>query len=326
MPRVSVIVPNYNHAAYLAQRIDSILAQTYRDFELIVLDDASTDDSIQVIDRYVRTTAMRFYRNASNSGSPFIQWNLGVEYATGEYIWIAESDDFAAPTFLAELVPLLDAHQRVSFAYCQSWRVNPAGEKIGTMLDLWDPELEPTRWTQAYTNNGRDESGRFLLRKNTVPNASAAVFRRDVYRQVGGAPTDMRLCGDWLTWARLMVAGEVAFSPTCLNFFRHHPASVRASTSWQRHLTERWRVQSFILSEGRVPPTLRRTVTRQIVREIFDQVLPSAAGERLATLSSCLQAAGPILLRSPFTAAASVVRRMSAAAARRISGHPPVLR
>jgi glycosyltransferase involved in cell wall biosynthesis len=110
--KVSVIIPNYNHAEYLKQRIDSILNQTYKDFELIILDDCSTDNSREIIDDY--TSHFPFitsYYNDINSGSPFTQWDSGVKKAKGEFIWIAESDDFAEADFLEKTNAILDKMQ-----------------------------------------------------------------------------------------------------------------------------------------------------------------------------------------------------------------------
>ena len=100
MPTVSVVVPNYNHGRFLPQRIDSILGQTFQDFELILLDDCSTDNSRMILSSYAGDPRVRIEFNSANSGSPFKQWNKGVRLARGEYVWIAESDDYAEPRFL----------------------------------------------------------------------------------------------------------------------------------------------------------------------------------------------------------------------------------
>ena len=97
MPRVTVVTPNYNHAKYLPERIDSILAQTFQDFELLILEDASTDNSREVIESYTGHQNVRAAFNKENNGSPFKQWNLGLSQAKGEYVWFAESDDYADP-------------------------------------------------------------------------------------------------------------------------------------------------------------------------------------------------------------------------------------
>jgi glycosyltransferase involved in cell wall biosynthesis len=117
-PKVSVIVPNYNHARFLRRRIDSILAQTFKDFELILLDDDSTDESLTILRDYAGEPGIRLESNTVNSGSPFNQWNKGVRLARGRYIWIAESDDYADPRLLERLVRLLDENSAIGLAYC----------------------------------------------------------------------------------------------------------------------------------------------------------------------------------------------------------------
>src|SRR5690348_1753899 len=95
MPKVSVIIPNYNHAQYLNQRIDSVLKQTYSDFEVIILDDYSIDNSRDIIEQYrTNKKVSAIIYNEINSGNPFQQWDKGIQLAQGEYIWFAESDDW----------------------------------------------------------------------------------------------------------------------------------------------------------------------------------------------------------------------------------------
>src|ERR1700752_894581 len=103
MPKVSVVVPNYNHARFLQKRIESILRQSYQDFELILLDDCSTDDSQAILSQYAGDARVRLEFNPVNSGSTFKQWNKGVGLARGKYVWIAESDDYAAKMLLGRI-------------------------------------------------------------------------------------------------------------------------------------------------------------------------------------------------------------------------------
>src|SRR5579859_5558884 len=118
MPKVSVVIPNYNHARFLRKRIDSVLQQTFQDFELILLDDCSTDDSRSILSSYAADPRVRLEFNEANSGSPFRQWNKGVRLALGKYIWIAESDDYADTRLLERLVPVLDDDSKIAFVYC----------------------------------------------------------------------------------------------------------------------------------------------------------------------------------------------------------------
>lgn len=113
---VSIILPNYNHAQYLQERLDSLFNQTHQDFEVIILDDASTDGSQNILTPYKdHPKVTHFIINEKNTGSPFKQWEKGITLATGEYIWIAESDDFCDINFLeSQLQHLGDAHAVVS--------------------------------------------------------------------------------------------------------------------------------------------------------------------------------------------------------------------
>src|SRR5262249_50761135 len=105
-PRVTCIIPNYNHARFLPQRIDSVLAQTYENLEILILDDCSTDDSRAVIEDYARAhpSRIRYDFNTKNSGGVFHQWRKGITAAGGELIWICESDDFCEPGFLERCI------------------------------------------------------------------------------------------------------------------------------------------------------------------------------------------------------------------------------
>ena len=132
MPTVSVIVPNYNHAAFLEQRIDSVLNQTFQDFEIILIDDCSTDDSVDFLNKFKNHPKVsHFILNEKNSGSPFGQWQRGIELAVGNYIWIAESDDFAEVDFLEKTVSVLNAKPSTVLAYSDSRIIDENGKELG---------------------------------------------------------------------------------------------------------------------------------------------------------------------------------------------------
>src|SRR2546430_11315204 len=150
MPAVSVIVPNYNHARFLRRRIDTVLGQTFLDFELILLDDCSTDNSRDILTAYADDSRVRIEFNAKNSGSTFKQWNKGVRLAKGKYVWIAESDDYADEQLLERLVGVLEEEPEVTFAYCRSWRIAANGEPNG-YADWYLADLEPpARWAADF--------------------------------------------------------------------------------------------------------------------------------------------------------------------------------
>ena len=243
IPAVSVIVPNYNHARFLPQRLDSILAQTFKDYELIVLDDASSDDSREVLARYAKQAPMRLVINEKNSGSPFIQWRRGAELAAGKYLWIAESDDYADPRLLEVLVSEMHRDPNVGLAYCQSFIVDERGQLSGS----WDYNSD--RWNRSFVNHGRDAVARYLVQGNRIPNASAVLVRKDLLLQASRHVEWMRLCGDWLTWSRVLMRTDVAFVAEHLNYFRCHGRSVRDTTKLALRYAEEFCVRGYICSQ-----------------------------------------------------------------------------
>ena len=261
MPRVSVIIPNYNHARYLERRIRSVLEQTFQDFELLLLDDASTDNSLQILRSFLDDPRVSLHVNARNSGSPFPQWNQGVNLATAPLIWIAEADDDADPRLLETLVRSFDKDPNLVLAYAQSATIDESGTPLGTMTD-WTRELDASRWLSDYTCDGREECTKWLIRKNTIPNASAVLFRREAYLQAGSAPAHMRVCGDWHTWARVLQQGRLAFSATPFNQFRQHGTAVRATVSQQAVFEESLAVRQCLTSLNPSLCALAATLTR----------------------------------------------------------------
>ncbi|MEO3703110.1 glycosyltransferase family 2 protein [Acinetobacter ursingii] len=233
-PLVSVVVPSYNHEKFLKERIDSIVNQTFQDFELIILDDLSPDNSREIIERYrTHPKVSKIVYNEKNSGSTFFQWNKAIfELAQGEFIWIAESDDVAESNFLETLVPVLKNDQEIVLAYCQSARMDSEGKITGSWKDWTDTLPEGKIFEHSFTMDGYEYIEKYLIHKNTVPNASAVLFKKDAYKKVGGAEKNQKTTGDWHLWIKIIMNGKVYFSASELNKFRYHEKSViaRATT------------------------------------------------------------------------------------------------
>ncbi len=224
-PRVSVIVPNYNHAPFLRQRLLSLINQSYQDFELIVLDDASSDDSLAVIRECLADYPHRLVVNEHNSGSTFRQWDRGVSLAIGEFVWIAESDDVAEVTFLERLVAALDQGE-AAYAYCQSLCINEESTVFGTIKG-WTDDYSPHLWASDFLVDGNFFCVSFMAIKCVIPNASAVLFRRNLYLSPFSIMGGMELIGDYLLWAELAMNRQVAYVASPLNRFRFHSGTVR---------------------------------------------------------------------------------------------------
>jgi glycosyltransferase involved in cell wall biosynthesis len=268
-PKVSVIIPNYNYARYLPTRYKSILEQTYRDFEIIFLDDASTDNSRELfLDQFSRTTAKHIF-NTVNSGSPFKQWNSGVNIARGSYVWIAEADDFCDARFLENLITILDTNQDISLAYCQSRPVDIMGSSIGNYTYAeYTRDLDKKRWDSDFIASGIEEVQRFLVLKNTIPNVSAVLFRKEAYLKAGGAETSMRLCGDWLTYCRILRKGQISYCAKLLNYHRQHPKKVTDNSILNLvYFKEFLAVQQYIFQNFHVDEGVKRKAFHRFMGE-----------------------------------------------------------
>lgn len=246
-PRVSVIIPNYNHSKYLSQRIESVLNQTYKDIDIIILDDCSTDDSRAVISEYARRDSrIRTVFNTENSGSTFRQWRKGLGLTTGKYVWIAESDDYADEYFLETLVSRLEADATVGLAYANSWYVYEDTGNIQQNPEFYE-SLDATLWTRDFVLDGRALVAKYMARLNIIPNASAVVLRRAVVEQVPLPDGSWKLVGDWLYWTSLMAVCRVAYVAEPLNYFRFHRNNVRSASYFNgASLLETLRLQKLL--------------------------------------------------------------------------------
>ena len=217
-PLVSVIIPNYNYAHFIPQRIGTVLGQTYRDIELIILDDASTDNSREAIEKYRGEDRVRhIVFNTSNSGSTFKQWEKGFQLAKGEYIWIAECDDYSDPSFLEQLMKVLEKDPDIKIAFSNSYWVTPESTFINKDYTIASP-------VKVY--QGKDFVKKHLLKENYIYNASMAVFRKDALASVDKSFKDYRSCGDKVFWGSIAEKGKVAFVCKPLNYFRIHSGKV----------------------------------------------------------------------------------------------------
>lgn len=227
MIKVSVIVPCFNHASFLKQRLDSIFNQTYKSFEVILLDDASTDGSEVILESYKdHPKVAQLVINSQNSGSPFKQWQKGINLAKGEYIWIAESDDYCEPTFLEDLLEAIN--DKIGICYSQSIDVDEKGKKLLSRID-YTKEFNPNIWEDNFEISGITFIEKYLLVKNVIPNASAVLFKRALVNEslCFEELLKMKMCGDWFFWLQVAEQTDVAFVSKPLNYFRMHSAISR---------------------------------------------------------------------------------------------------
>ena len=240
MKKVSIIMPNYNHAPFLRERLDSIFAQDYANKEVILLDDASTDESKTVINEYaVRPEVKHVILNDANSGNTFIQWEKGLSLATGDYIWIAESDDVADSRLVSRLVGVLEqSDAMIAFAHSE-WI-----DEVGMII----PRNYDKQWSKDFVMDGVSFIKKYLLGYSHICNASAVLFRRSA---LGGV--DMQhvqqysASGDRLFWISIALQGKVAYVADALNRFRQHTNKVSGGAEYEgRNIIQDYSIYSSV--------------------------------------------------------------------------------
>jgi len=253
-PKISAIVPNYNHAKFLPQRIASILAQTYDNIEIIILDDASTDDSRHIIQAYCNRypDRIRCILNDKNSGGVFYQWQRGVEASTGDLIWICESDDFCEPDFIENLYASF-RDMSVMIAFGRILYVDQDGN-FTEGLDEYREGAEAGIWSQYLVRPAAEWFANGFGVNNVIANVGGCLFRRfEIRPEIWHEAKRYRVAGDWLLYTELAGGGQIAWNPRAISYFRRHGSNTSAAgfskpdfyqelERFMLHLRRRWNV------------------------------------------------------------------------------------
>ena len=261
LPSVTVAVPNYNYAAYLRERLNSVFDQTHPIEEVIVLDDASTDESVEVIEEMAqeRSRDLTLIINETNSGSVFKQWSRAVEAARGEFIWLAEADDRADPQFLAQILALMKQDPAIRFGFCDSQSVDGEGKPVYDSYKPYFATLEPDALRRNEIFDGLGFVSRFLSVKNVILNVSSVVWRREALARAlevcEGDLQRFRMAGDWRLYLEALAApgARVAYVAAPLNIHRRHAASVTHSLNAQSHIDEVADIHRWLQDRGATP-------------------------------------------------------------------------
>jgi glycosyltransferase involved in cell wall biosynthesis len=261
VPFLSVTVLNYNYAHYLPICLDSILAQTMQDFELIIINDRSTDNSLEVIKRYVHDPRIRLIDHAQNMG--FVASLIeGSEASTGDYISVISADDYVlSATAFAQARAVLEPHPDVVLCYSAWQEVDDAGQ---------------AHWTRRaadadYVRNGVDQFRQQILTSYILH--SGAIMKRSAYQQAEGYDARCHYAVDNNMWLVMCTLGQVAYINDPHYAYRAHAANMSNS-----------------------PDALKRTIEEMVlgidtaVERFSDKELPDKRAIRRRGLQSALLA------------------------------------
>ena len=226
-PAVSVIVPNYNHAAFLPGRLKSIVDQNYPNLELIILDDCSVDGSVAVIEEFHKSYAgdCKVFLNPVNSGSVFSQWQKGLAAATSELIWICESDDICDAHFLKEILYVFsDPSVKIAFGNIQ---FIDADDAIIPGMDHLRESAEPGIWGEVKIMPAAKWFTGPLAVRNLIANVGGAIFRKPVLSdETWALVRSYKVAGDWLLYLIMAGTGQIAYAPEAKAYFRQHGKNI----------------------------------------------------------------------------------------------------
>lgn len=266
----SIIIPNYNHARFLNKRIDSILQQTFTEFEVIFLDDYSSDESLKILDSYEDPRITHKIYNTENSQSPFSQWRKGLQLAKYDFIWIAESDDFCTKEFLNTAHRILSKNNDVSLYYCDSNLIGENEEPFFNTIQKYTKEIDKSLWNNDHKINGKNYLKNYLSKKNFILNASSVIFKKNSGLKAIDHIQSFKTSGDWYFYAHILLEGNVYFHSRKQNYFRHSSQSTRNYNTLEkreRRILEKIKVNEFFIENLNYNETEKRKVTTDLINE-----------------------------------------------------------
>lgn len=211
-PAVSVCIPTYNYASFLPRAVESVLGQTFEDFELLVYDDASTDDTVAVMQPYLSDPRVKLVVQDPNQGL-FANFNQSVEGARGRYIKFLCADDWIEPTFLAKTLPLFEEMPDLSLVTTAHWHANEKGELTATQYGPFG---------KGPRVSGELVASRLARWGNVIGMPTNTLIRRDLLVKVGGFDAEYAPGADVQLWLKLLAEGDMGWVPEKLCTWRIH--------------------------------------------------------------------------------------------------------
>ena len=248
--KISVVVPNYNYSNYLYQRVYSILNQNYKIHELIILDDASKDNSLFYIEQIEQKISefvnVKVVVNDINSGNAFSQWQKGMNLASGDYVWVAEADDYAKKNFLNEVVSPLKKNNNIVISYADTGFIDSNGYITKNSLVDQIDILNTNHWNASYVNKGISEINCYSYLNCTIPNVSGTIIKKGNYDEIFESAKKFHQSGDWFTYLNILNLGDISFINKALNYYRVHGNNISQTFDKKAHILEIQRIYKFV--------------------------------------------------------------------------------
>ncbi len=262
-PSVSVIVPFYNHENYVNKRLETILNQQVRDIEVILLDDCSKDNTLELLYNFSeKDNRISVIQNQLNSGSPFIQWKKGIQKSKSDIIWIAEGDDYCSNNFLATLLPYFN-DPMVSIATARTEIVNENEIITPNALDGYLNSVSHDEFSGSFIKDGFCAVNDSLGAICTLVNGSGNLIRKEsISDDILNYAKEFKMCGDWVIYLQVLKNSKLAYDIDATNYFRRHSSSTTHKIEGTpTYFIERYKVSQYIFDNYHV--------SRQLINKAF---------------------------------------------------------
>ena len=280
-PQVSVCIPTYNRAALLREAVESVLAQSFQEFELVISDNASQDDTQQVVSSF-RDARIRYIKHQTNVGI-VRNFNWCLALANGVYVTIFHDDDIMLPSNLLLKVRALAQNPAVGFVHSKFDVINQQGAILECNTNLGEPQASDL------VERGHDFLSRNLLGSNLVI-APTVMMRKEAYSKLGGFTEKVVFTTDFEYWMRISLYYDVMFLATPLIKIRRHAAAgttqytrcINGSVELTlRGLEEVFAAKRLILQRSRYELENWKNIQRMVREWMIAEVVNRLPGEQL---------------------------------------------
>lgn len=278
-PKVTAVVASYNYAKHLPRRIESLLHQTHQNLEILIIDDHSKDESLEVIQRYRDNSKVNILALDENQGWVNVS-NLGIEKSDSEYILFANCDDFCEPDLITLLVTELESNRSAGLAFSSSFLIDEFDNLIGI-----DVNQRTRRFKKAVRRSNlldKETLQILLLESCIMPNLSCVLFRKEVFEKIGTLSQKYDICADWDIFIRISKEFSAVYVPLPRNYFRQHPQTIRASQRRLKVSLEMFEILSMELNNGHIESFEKIILKLKLCYSISAELLTPLKGFKLS--------------------------------------------
>lgn len=250
LPLVSVILTSYNHERYLSKAIESLVNQSYENIEIIIIDDASTDGSQDILLKYNNIKKVKTYINKINSGSYVNSTNYGATKANGDFLLFAQCDDYSEPNQIEKLLNSALENRSCQIVYSMSKMIDTHGKIINNDYEIRE------RFFKKHVTKSTKITGSMMLRllsySCVIPNLSAVLMTKTLYTELGGFSNDYIVVADWDFYLRASKITDFYYIKEPLNNFRQHGETIRSKTNLKIQILQLYQMFNTFIGKSKL--------------------------------------------------------------------------